>query len=199
MEIKNKLPLIAALLFLLAPGRGSAQEPDAGAHVSFYGVEVNGTPEEFAQGMRDKGFPDGSRYAGTWVLKGTYSDWKDVEAFILQKDGAVYGVSLFLKCKKSWEKTKEQYFALKGHLRAEYGIPECVEEFRDKYVEGGGRESLAFLKNRAQYVSRFFVDGGVVELKVAYIDYAPMHYELVVTWLDEQNTKEAGFVLPERL
>ena len=106
-------------------------------HLSFKGVPIDGTLNEFVQKMKQKGFTYSESYDGLVVLTGDFAGYKGCKIGVhtLKQTDLVSKITVIFPSCDKWNSLSNYYYSLKEMLTEKYGEPiDVVEEFQ------GGRE-----------------------------------------------------------
>lgn len=155
--------LILALALLAAvPAAADAQK-----HLTFKGVEIDGTTDDMVTALGKKGFKYEETNNGVPLVIGYFAGYSDVEVNILpfNESGLVYAVRAEFPPRLSWVKLENDYTGLKEKLAKKYGKPvEQVEEFRDGPHEDSSAKLVSLIKNNCTYKSVFKCKEGSITI-----------------------------------
>lgn len=122
---KSLLSLILVLTTLLS----FAQTSD---HLTFKGVPIDGTLEEYVSKMKKSGFSHLGTEDGTALLNGEFAGYKNcyVGVSTLKQKDLVHKIAVIFPDKDTWSTLSGNYFNLKRMLTEKYGKPsDVVEKF----------------------------------------------------------------------
>ncbi|WP_312343327.1 hypothetical protein [Chryseobacterium binzhouense] len=101
-------------------------------HLSFKGVPIDGTLNEYVSKMKQNGFTHIQTEDGTAILNGDFAGYKDCTigvASLKQKD-LVHKIAVIFPYKDTWSRLSTNYLDLKEMLTEKYGKPsDVVEKF----------------------------------------------------------------------
>jgi hypothetical protein len=156
-----------ALVFALKTTLTLAQTSE---HLSFKGVPIDGTLDEYVSKMKQNGFTHIQTEDGTALLSGEFAGYKDciVGVSILKQQDLVYKIGVLFPEKDTWSRLSTNYFDLKQMLTEKYTKPtEVVEKF-DTYsqpIDDGSKMTQVQL-DRCKYYSVWQTDKGEIQLSI---------------------------------
>ena len=121
---------ILTLIFLLTTMLTFAQQTSE--HLSFKGVPIDGTLDDYVSKMKQNGFTELSKEDGTSLLSGDFAGYKDciVGVSTLKQKDLVCKIGVFFPEKNTWSTLFGNYSDLKEMLTEKYGKPsDIVEKF----------------------------------------------------------------------
>lgn len=141
-------------------------------HLSFKGVPIDGTLNEYISKMKQVGFQHIGTENGMAIMNGDFAGYKDclVGISALQQKDLVYKIGVLFPEKDTWSRLSTNYFDLKEMLTEKYGKPsEEVEKFdvesfqlplddNDKMHEVG--------MDNCKYYSIWNTDKGEIQLSI---------------------------------
>ncbi len=159
--------IIAAILSITAFAQSE--------HLTFKGVPIDGTLNQFVTKMKTAGFTGGIDKNGMALLKGDFAGYKGCLIIVstLQNKDLVNTIGvLFPKC-SNWSTLEGNYYKLKEMLTTKYGEPdEEVEEFQHPYSANDDNSRMFELKmDRCNYYTLFRTKKGNLVLKLVTDDY----------------------------
>ena len=150
-------------------------------HLTFKGVPIDGTLDEFVQKMNQKGFTTQDLQDGKAILKGDFAGYKDCSVGVstLKDKDLVCKILVVFPDFKTWSGLEENYFSLKEMLSEKYGKPISALEKYDSYSEprDDGTKMNYVKLNRCKYVTIFETQKGRICL---FIDHEDMEACFVV-------------------
>lgn len=108
----------------------------ASEHLTFKGVPINGTLNEFVSKLKQKGLAHIGTEEGIAMLKGDFAAYKNctIAAVSLKQKNLVAKVGVIFPSLETWSSLSNNYFSLKEMLTKKYGEPAvCVEEFQNDF------------------------------------------------------------------
>lgn len=160
-------------------------------HLTFKGVSIDGTLNEFVLKMKQNGFTLVKTENGIAYLKGDFAAYKDCYVGVTtlkQKDLVSKIGVVFPEC-TNWSSLSSNYFNLKELLTQKYGEPtECVEKF-DTYSEpNSDGDKFMYLKlEQCKYITIFETEKGTIQLSIE-TDGATIGFVLL-NYFDKTNTE----------
>ena len=139
-------------------------------HLSFKGVPIDGTLNEYVDNMKKSGFTHISSENGVALLKGDFAAYKDCiigVATLKQKD-LVSKITVIFPEKDTWSSLSSNYYNLKELLSEKYGEPSEVVEKFDTYSEPKDDNSKMHEvgMNRCYYYTTFDLENGSIHLSI---------------------------------
>ena len=101
-------------------------------HLTFKGVPIDGTLDEYVSKMKKSGFSLIGTEDGIALLNGDFAGYKDctVGVTTLKQKDLVHKIAVIFPDKKTWSTLSGNYFDLKQMLTEKYGKPsDVVEKF----------------------------------------------------------------------
>lgn len=141
-------------------------------HLTFKGVPIDGTLNQFVQKMKQKGFASLGMQDGFTVLSGDFAGFKGCYvgvATLSQKDLVNQIVVLFPEC-NTWSSLYENYSSLKELLTEKYGKPaDVTEKFEGYTTPRDDNSRLHAVKfDQCKYVTVYETDKGTIELSLSH-------------------------------
>lgn len=103
-------------------------------HMTFKGVPIDGTLNEFVDKMKQARFTYIGTHDGIAVLQGDFAGHKGctIGVYTLKSSNKVNTIAVMFPPQKDWSSLESTYVSLKSMLTEKYGEPsECVEMFHD--------------------------------------------------------------------
>lgn len=118
-------------------------------HLTFKGIPIDGTPEEFGRKLEELGFRfDHISKGSYWYKSGSFAGYHDCEVIVKAYDNLVYEVVAILPTQYKWSHLYNDYSTLVSSLKRKYGeplyqkeefvsTPSCrdLDDDNDKYSE----------------------------------------------------------------
>lgn len=155
------------ILFSLATASVFAQE-----HLSFKGVPLDGTLEEYISKMKKSGFIHLGTEDGTALLSGEFAGYKDciVGVSTLKQKDLVHKIGVLFPSNDTWSTLSGNYFDLKEMLTEKYGKPSDVIEKFDEPAYSQPRDDNdkmhSVKMDNCKYYSVWQTDKGNIELSI---------------------------------
>lgn len=162
---KQLLVIIFALITTIALAQTNSSD-----HLSFKGIPIDGTLNEYVAKMKQSGFTMLGTEDGIVMLKGDFASYKDciIGVSTLKGKDLVSKITVIFPALESWSSLASNYFNLKEMLTEKYGEPsECVEKF-DVYGEpkDDGSKFMYVQLDKCKYYSIFKTEKGNIELQI---------------------------------
>jgi hypothetical protein len=170
--MKKIIPVVV-LLFILNAG---TQAQVSTVHLTFKGVPIDGTLDEYVLKMKKSGFMHSGTQDGLAILKGDFASYKNctVGVSTLKAKDLVNKIIVMLPNVDNWSALASNYFNLKEMLTEKYGQPSDFTEKFDRYSEprDDGSKMNEVLMDRCKYFSSWQTEKGTIELTIEKFDYA---------------------------
>lgn len=139
-------------------------------HLTFKGVPIDGTLEEYVSKMKKSGFSHLGTEDGTALLNGDFAGYKNcyVGVSTLKQKDLVHKIAVIFPDKDTWSTLSGNYFDLKRMLTEKYGKPSDVVEKFDGYSQPKDDNSKMYeVKfDRCKYYSIWETDKGEIQLSI---------------------------------
>lgn len=141
-------------------------------HLSFKGVPIDGTLNEYVSEMKRAGFSRIRTEDGVSILKGDFAGYKNcfISVATLKQKDLVNTITVMFPERSTWSALAANYFNLKELLTEKYGKPtEIVEKF-DTYSEPRDDNSKMHevIMNKCKYYTSFELENGTIQLSIEY-------------------------------
>ena len=162
---KTLVILFFALTTLIALAQTNVSD-----HLSFKGVPIDGTLNEYVTKMKQGGFVMLGTEDGVVMLKGDFASYKDciIGVTTLKGKDLVSKITVIFPALESWSSLSSNYLNLKEMLTEKYGDPsESVEKF-DVYGDpkDDGTKFMYVQLDKCKYYSIFKTEKGNIELQI---------------------------------
>lgn len=138
-------------------------------HLSFKGVPIDGTLNEYVAKMKQSGFTMLGTEDGIAMLKGDFASYKGciVGVATLKGKDLVSKISVIFPVQESWASLASNYFDLKEMLTEKYGQPsESVEKFPSYEPKDDGSKMTQVHLDACKYVTTYETDKGSIQLSI---------------------------------
>lgn len=165
-----KKTLITLFLSLTACIVFAQTKTDSSAHLTFKGVPLDGTLDQYVVKMKQNGFKHISTKDGIAMLQGDFAGYKDcyVGVSTLKQKDLVHKIGVLFPEKETWSTLSGNYFDLKQMLTEKYGKPSDVVEKFDTYSQpdDDGDKMYEVKFDRCKYYSIWVTDKGEIQLSI---------------------------------
>ena len=187
MQILRSL-LVLSLVFTTFSVK--SQSADAVEHLTFKGVPIDGTLDDYVTNMKEAGFTLVSVENGLALFSGDFAGYKECIIGVVTLDGKdlVSKVTVVFPKRDTWSDLESNYSKLKELLTLKYGEPERFEEkFNSTYQPDSDFEKMYELRfENCEYWSSFELDNGAIQLSIEHAGYA----FVMLAYFDKANTQE---------
>lgn len=160
-------PFFLTLLFTLTTILTIAQTSE---HLTFKGVPIDGTLDDYVSKMTQNGFENLSTENGVATLQGDFAGYKEcsVSVSTLKQNDLVYKIGVLFPKKDTWSALSGNYFNLKQMLTEKYGKPsDIVEKFDRQSDSDDDNYKMSAVKfDRCKYYSTWKTDKGEIQLSI---------------------------------
>jgi len=162
-----------SLLFTVIVMTGFAQvKQDTSQHLTFKGVPIDGTLDDYVSKMKQNGFTHIQTEDGTAILNGDFAGYKDcfVGVSTLKQKDLVHKIAVMFPDKNTWSTLSGNYFDLKQMLSEKYGKPSDVVEKFDGYSQPRDDEDRMYKVkfDNCKYSSIWQTDKGEIQLSIGH-------------------------------
>lgn len=163
--------ILISILFTLTVITSFAQlKPDSSGHLTFKGVLIDGTLNEFVSKMKKNGFTLMRTENGMAMLKGDFAAYKNciVGVATLKQKDLVSKITVMFPENDTWSNLSSDYFILKELLTEKYGEPsECVEKFQTNSQPRDDNSKMHEVRmDRCTYYTTYETDKGSIQLSI---------------------------------
>lgn len=140
------------------------------SHLTFKGVPIDGTLDEYVLKMKKAGFTHIGTKDGVAMLKGDFAGYKNciVGVSTLKQKDLVSKVVVIFSESETWSSLSTNYFSLKEMLTEKYGKPsDCVEEFKSSIQPKEDNSKMHEVKfDNCNYVTTYKTNKGSIKLSI---------------------------------
>jgi hypothetical protein len=166
-------------------------KPDSTDHLTFKGVPINGTLNEYVSKMKKKGFVHIGTKDRIAMLKGDFAAYKNciVGVATLKQMDLVSKITVIFPEQDTWSGLSSNYFSLKELLTEKYGEPyESVEEFQSDIQPRHDNDKMYEVGfDRCKYYTIYETDKGSIQLSIDHDGVSSSFVRL--TYFDKVNGK----------
>jgi len=145
-----------------------AQTPNK--HLTFKGIPITGTLENFAQKMEAKGLKKTFSGEIGAEFEGVFAGYSECKIYVIKipNRNIVHKVVVFLPPKSSWARLEEEYNQFKGMLTNKYGEPALQSEtFKEGTSVVSDLSKMSSLKaGNCDYWAEWKVENGYIEVNI---------------------------------
>jgi len=156
---------ILTFLFVLTTTLTFAQTSQ---HLSFKGVPIDATLNDYVYKMKQSGFTHLGTEKGMAILNGDFTGYKNCHVGVstLKQKDLVYKIGVVFSEQETWSRLSTNYFDLKQMLTEKYGEPsEVVEKFDGHSQPNDDNAKMYEVKfDRSKYYSVWKTDKGLSQL-----------------------------------
>ncbi|MGQ1788518.1 hypothetical protein [Saccharicrinis sp. GN24d3] len=159
-------------------------------HLSFKGVPIDGTLNEYVSKMEKTGFTLAGKEDGVAILEGEFAAYKGctIAVVTLEQKDLVSKISVVFPGGDTWSFFSSDYFNLKELLTEKYGKPSEVVEKFDTHSEpvSDGEKMTQLRLDRCKYYSTFELENGSIQLSIEKGDYSEGF--VLLSYFDKVNS-----------
>lgn len=157
-------------------------------HLTFKGVPIDGTLNEFVGKLKQKGFTQIGKDKGVAIMEGEFAAFKGCTVAVYEHEsGLVNRVGVMFPERDTWSMLYNDYSKLKEMLTQKYGKPsDETEEFQGYSTPRDDHSKLHEVgMDRCRYITDFTTENGVVELRISHDSFSS--YFVVLVYVDAEN------------
>ena len=163
--------ILLTFFFFLALGYAFSQaNKNPAEHLSFKGVPIDGTLNEFLSNMKRSGFTLLRIEDGIAMLQGDFAGYKNclIGVSTLKQKDLVGSIAVVFPEQETWSFLSSDYFTLKELLTIKYGEPsESVEKFDSglQFMDDNNKMDEVGM-DRCKYYTTFQTAKGSIQLSI---------------------------------
>jgi hypothetical protein len=165
-----KAVLTTIFCFVLTITSFAQNKTDTTEHMTFKGVPIDGTINEYVSKMKQSGFTLIGTEDGVAMLKGDFAAYKDciIGVATLKGKDLVSKITVIFPNRETWATLASNYFNLKELLTEKYGEPsEFVEKFNTSYEPDDDNSKMHEVgMNNCKYYTTFELENGSIQLSI---------------------------------
>ena len=185
--MNNKIAF-AILLFLIVSITKAQVNTGKTDHLSFKGVPIDGTLNEYILKMKKGGFSHTGTKNGLAILEGDFASYKNctVGVSTLKSKDLVNKIIVLFPDLENWSSLSSNYFNLKEMLTEKYGQPASfIEEFQSYTPDNDGSKMTSVQLGQCKYYTVYETDKGTIELSIEHGEYS--HTFVKLAYFDKIN------------
>ncbi|WP_018343859.1 hypothetical protein [Cytophaga aurantiaca] len=186
-----KKTLITLFLSLTACMVFAQTTADSSMHLTFKGVPLDGTLDQYVSKMVQRGFKHISTESGIAMLQGDFAGYKGcyVGVSTLKQKDLVHKIVVLFPEKDTWSTLSGSYFDLKQMLTEKYGAPTVVvEKFdRDSPTKDDDSKMYDVKFDRCKYYAIWETGKGEIQLSIDHSGMSSCFVKLI--YLDKINSE----------
>ena len=140
-------------------------------HLTFMGIPITGTVENFAQKLGAKGFKKVFSNKDAVVFEGEFAGYSGCTIYVLKvpNRNIVYRVGVFFPKESSWANLEKEYYKFKGMLTNKYGKPASHSETfkKGKSAVSDFSKMLSLKEGICNYATGWKVDNGSIQMYIS--------------------------------
>jgi len=142
---------------------------DSSKHLSFKGVPIDGTLNDYVSKMQNNGFVQIKSEEGAALLKGDFASYKNciVGVTTLKQKDLVSKITVKFPDCDDWSSLSSNYFNLKEMLTEKYGnFSDCVEKFQSRTPDDDLSKMLQVKLDACKYHTIYNTEKGTIQLSI---------------------------------
>ena len=163
---------------------------DSSGHLTFKGVPIDGTLDEYVSKMKKSGFIHKDTEDETAILEGDFASYKNciVGVSTLKQKNLVSKIIVVFPDHDTWSSLSSNYFNLKEMLTEKYGNPsECVEKFQSYTPSDDGSKMYKVQLDACKYYTTYETEKGTIQLSIKHDGVTRCFVRLV--YIDKINSE----------
>jgi len=164
--------------------------PDTSGHMTFKGVPIDGTLNEYISKMKKSGFTHIGTDDGNAMFKGDFAAYKNcfIGVSTLKQKDLVSRIAVIFPEQETWSSLSSNYFYLKELLTEKYGEPsESVEEFDNSQPRDDNSKMHEVGMNNCKYYTTYETENGSIQLSIENDGFSTSFVRL--SYFDKINSK----------
>lgn len=175
---KQIILFIAALMSIGAMAQG---------HMKFKGIEMTGTPQEFAQKLKAQGLTYVTTIGNSLVLNGSFAGEANCNIYIALDGNVVSSVGVYSENYDTWSALYSLWDSWRKMLTQKYGQPVSnVEKWTIGHEPSSDSSKMMWLAEGAAKFETGFIVDGVGAIK-CYITHTKSGDFVSLSYVDYQN------------
>jgi hypothetical protein len=146
------------------------EKSDTLKHLTFKGVPIDGTLDEYVSKMKQNGFTHLGTEDGIAILNGEFAGYKEciVGISTLKQKDLVHKIVVIFPDRDTWSTLSGNYFNLKEMLTEKYGNPfEVLEKFDSEFEPSDDEDKMYRVEfDNCKYYSIWQTDKGDIKLSI---------------------------------
>lgn len=143
-------------------------------HQTFKGIPMEGTVEQFAKKLEQKGYRRIQTKDRTIILSGDFASYKDCGIVLIgNTEKQITKIIVLFPKADSWSMLESIYGNIKNMMIQKYGDPTSViEEFQGlyaHYAETDSEKMSAVRSDSFKYISAFLTEQGEIDLQILHL------------------------------
>ncbi|NQY07521.1 MAG: hypothetical protein HRT68_15325 [Flavobacteriaceae bacterium] len=161
-------------------------------HMTFKGVPIDGTLNEYVSKMKQSGFTLIRTEDGAAVLKGEFAAYKGciIGVSTLKGKDLVSKITVLFPERETWSSLSSNYFNLKELLTEKYGKPTKVVEKFDTSLkpDDDGDRMYAVKRDNCKYDTTYELENGSIQISIDHHSVSRCFVKL--TYIDKINSEK---------
>ena len=187
-----KAVLTSLFCFVLTMTGFAQNNSDTTEHMTFKGVPIDGTLNEYVFKMKQSGFTLIGTEDGVAMLKGDFAAYKDciIGVATLKGKDLVSKITVIFPNHETWATLESNYFNLKELLTEKYGEPsEVVEKFNTSYEPDYDNSKMHEVgMNNCKYYTTFELKNGSIQLSIGNDSFSSSF--VMLSYYDKINSEK---------
>lgn len=139
----------------------------ANTHISFLGIPLNGTVEDFSLRIEERGFNIVKERESSIIFAGTFAnELVKLELIFSPKTKTVCKITIDFPEKDIWSQLRSDYLEKKSLYQSKYFLSDEYEFFSYPYEEGDGYEMRAIVQEKCRFISFYSTVGGRIWVEI---------------------------------
>jgi hypothetical protein len=159
-------------------------------HLTFKGVPIDGTLNEYVLKMKNAGFTHMGTKDGIAILEGDFASYKNctIGVSTLKQKDLVNKIAVIFPDREKWSSLSSNYFSLKEMLMEKYGkFSDCVEEFQSYTPQEDDLKIAQVRLGACKYYTTFETEKGTIQLSMEHDNVTRCYIQLI--YLDKINSE----------
>jgi hypothetical protein len=160
------------------------------SHLTFKGVPIDGTLNEYVSKMKQNGFTHISTEDGVAMLNGDFAAYKNciVGVATLKQKDLVSKITVIFPESDTWSLLSSNYFSLKEMLTEKYGNPsDSVEKFDGLEPRDDNSRMYQVKFDNCKYYTTYIMDKGKIQLSIEHDEV--IRCFVMIAYFDKINSE----------
>jgi hypothetical protein len=160
------------------------------SHLTFKGVPIDGTLNEYVSKMKQNGFTHISTEDGVAMLNGDFAAYKNciVGVATLKQKDLVSKITVIFPESDTWSLLSSNYFSLKEMLTEKYGKPsDSVEKFDGLEPRDDNSRMYQVKFDNCKYYTTYIMDKGKIQLSIEHDEV--IRCFVMIAYFDKINSE----------
>lgn len=164
-------------------------------HMSFMGIPMDCSSEQFSKKLQKKGFKFLERFDNCKILTGLFTGEK-AEIWVEDTDAGknVQKIGVAYKPSSEWKHLVNKYNRIKKLYTEKYGEPAYSEEQNDAITDSNTSLMLNLSEGKAKYETVWCLKNGSISLGIGYVAFGEGNVSILYIDDNNENARKEGYL-----